>query len=236
MTHAIALLGITLFFGRWVAWVPLAALAAILVVVAYHMSEWRTFVNEFRAPKSDVAVLVATFLLTVFVDLVVAIEVGMVLAAFLFMRRMAEVTNVSAIQREFDADAGGAGGAGPTLPDDVRLYEIDGPFFFGAAEKFKDTIARLEKAPRALVLVLHRVSVLDSTALHALKSVVRRARQDGTRVCLVGVHAQPMMAMARAGFLSEVGEENLFGSTDLALAALARDGGRAPSSPPVLKG
>jgi sulfate permease, SulP family len=143
---------------------------------------------------------------------------------------MAEVTNVSAVRGEFDGEAAGAAPAGPVLPDDVRLYEIDGPFFFGAAEKFKDTIARLEKAPRALVLVLHRVSVLDSTALHALKSVVRRVRHDGTRVCLVGVHAQPMMAMARAGFLDEVGEENLFGSVDLALAALAPAGGGAPSS------
>ena len=101
MTHAVTLLLITLFFGRWVGLVPLATLAAILVVVAFHMSEWRTFGAEFRAPKSDVAVLLTTFLLTVLVDLTVAIEVGMVLAAFLFMRRMAEVTNINVFTHEF---------------------------------------------------------------------------------------------------------------------------------------
>src|SRR3970282_1432419 len=101
ITHAITLLVITLFVGQWVGLVPLATLAAILVVVALHMSEWRTFAAEFRAPKSDVAVLLATFLLTVLVDLTVAIEVGMVLAAFLFMRRMAEVTNISVLTHEF---------------------------------------------------------------------------------------------------------------------------------------
>src|SRR3989449_9836211 len=96
ITHSVTLLLIALFFGRWAGLIPMATLAGILVVVAYSMSEWRTFVNEFRAPKSDVAVLLTTFLLTVFWDLTVAIEVGMVLAAFLFMRRMAEVTNISA--------------------------------------------------------------------------------------------------------------------------------------------
>src|SRR5439155_4571811 len=102
MTHAVTLLLITLFFGRWAGLIPLATLAAILVVVAFHMSEWRTFVSEFRAPKSDVAVLLATFLLTVLVVLTVAIEVGMVLAAFVFMRRMAGVTNIKVLTLVFE--------------------------------------------------------------------------------------------------------------------------------------
>jgi SulP family sulfate permease len=233
MVHAVALLLITVFFGRWIAYVPLATLAAILVFVAYHMSQWRSFVAEFRAPKSDVAVMMVTFLLTVFIDLVVAIEVGMVLAAFLFMRRMAEVTNVSALRRELDGETRPGQTAGHSIPPGVELYEIDGPFFFGAAEKFKETMGRVEKPPRVLVLELSRVSAMDSTALHALRTVLRRAQGDRTRVCLVGVHAQPMMALARAGVLEEVGEKNLFGDLNQALTALAADAAAAPdvSSP-----
>ena len=147
MMHAVTLLLISLFFGRWAALIPLATLAAILVVVAYHMSEWRAFVAELTAPKSDVIVLLATFVLTVLVDLTVAIEVGMVLAAFLFMRRMAEVTNVKALQLELD-DArrrlrhrSERRAADAVVPKRVEVYEINGPFFFGAAETFKDTLA-----------------------------------------------------------------------------------------------
>src|SRR5438067_930842 len=139
MTHALTLLLITLFFGRWAGLIPLATLAAILVVVAFHMSEWRTFVSEFRAPKSDVAVLLATFLLTVLVDLTAAIEVGMVLAAFLFMRRMAEVTNISVLTHEFtdpvdDFEHDPNAVRRRVIPEGVQVYEITGPFFFGAAE------------------------------------------------------------------------------------------------------
>jgi SulP family sulfate permease len=173
--------------------------------------------------------MMVTFLLTVFIDLVVAIEVGMVLAAFLFMHRMSEVTNVSALRRQESAD-GARAPASLHVPQGVELYEIDGPFFFGAAEKFKETMARVEKPPHALVLVLARVSAMDSTAIHALRTVIQRSRKDRTRVCLVGVHAQPMMAMARAGLLDDVGEENLFGDLDQALLALAPGAGDTPYS------
>ena len=138
IVHALTLLIITLFFGKWAALIPLAALAGILVVVAYNMSEWRTVVNEMRAPKSDAAVLIVTFLLTVLVDLTVAISVGMVASAFLFMRRMAEVTNVSAVTRELEdvhdnyaTDPDGV--RRRSVPKDVEVFEINGPFFFGAA-------------------------------------------------------------------------------------------------------
>src|SRR5205807_3642757 len=132
--------------GHWAALIPMATLAAILVVVAYHMSEWRAFVAEFSSPKSDVIVLLTTFLLTVLVDLTVAIEVGMVLAAFLFIRRMAEVTNINAVTRELEDDLNGDetdpnAVSRRRVPDGVEVYEINGPFFFGAAELFKDTLA-----------------------------------------------------------------------------------------------
>ncbi len=172
MAHALTLLLITLFFGRWAGLVPLATLAAILVVVAFHMSEWRTFGAELRAPKSDVAVLLTTFLLTVLVDLTVAIEVGMVLAAFLFMRRMAEVTNISVFTHEFtdpkdDFETDPNAVRRRTVPDGVQVYEISGPFFFGAAEMFKDRVGRIAGKPKVLILRMRHVPAIDSTGLQS---------------------------------------------------------------------
>lgn len=230
MVHALTLLLVTLFFGRWAAYIPLAALAAILVVVAYHMSEWRVFRAELSAPRADVTVLLATFILTVVVDLTVAIQVGMVLAAFLFMLRMAEVTHVTALTGD------GGDGEEPALRDErvppgVEVYAIDGPFFFGAAEKFRDTLGRVKGSPRVWILVMQRVNAIDSTAIRMLRSMVRGAQGDGARVMLVGVHAQPMVALARADLLDEVGDENLFGTLDEALAAARAHLGLAPPPP-----
>jgi SulP family sulfate permease len=225
ITHAFTLLLITLFFGRWAGLIPLATLAAILIVVSYHMSEWRTFRSEFSAPKSDIAVLLTTFLLTVFVDLTLAVEVGMVLAAFLFMRRMSEVTSVSTITREFNDREGpemalyAEGRA--RIPSGVQIYAIDGPFFFGAAEKFKETLYQVAGRPKVLVLLMRNVPAIDSTGLVALRDVIRRFRQGGTRVIVAGVHAQPMAAISRSTLLTELGEENLVGGIDEALALAA---------------
>jgi sulfate permease, SulP family len=222
MTHALTLLLITLFFGRWVGLVPLATLAAILVVVAFHMSEWRTFGAEMRAPKSDVAVMLATFLLTVLVDLTVAIEVGVVLAAFLFMRRMAEVTNINVFTHEFtdpkdDFETDPNAVRRRLVPEGVQVYEISGPFFFGAAEMFKDRVGRITGKPKVLILRMRHVPAIDSTGLHALRDLVRRSRQDGTLVVLSDVHAQPIVALERSGFLEAIGEDNVTGNVDDAL-------------------
>ena len=227
MVHAVALLLITLFFGRWVALIPLPVLAGILVVVAWHMADVRTFFGELSAPRSDVAVLFTTFLLTVLVDLTVAIQVGMVLAAFLFMRRMAEVTDVSVVSPA-PGSGEGAGPAAPSLPEDVLVYRIRGSFFFGAAEKFRDTVGQVDRQPRVLVLAMRDVLAMDSTGLHALREVVRRSRAKGTSVLLAGVHAQPLAAMARSGLLDEIGEEALHGTVEEALAASSA----TPPSPP----
>lgn len=222
MTHAITLLLITLFFGRWAGLIPMATLAGILVVVAYSMSEWRTFVAEFRAPKSDVAVLLTTFLLTVLWDLTVAIEVGMVLAAFLFMRRMAEVTNISVLTHElqdprddFENDPNAV--RRRVVPAGVEVYEISGPFFFGAAEAFRDELGRIAGRPKVLILRMRHVPAIDSTGLHALRDLVRRSRRDGTLVLLADVHAQPVVALERSGLYDELGEENVHGNLDDAL-------------------
>ena len=222
IVHALVLLLITLFFGKWAGLIPLATMAAILVVVAYHMSEWRTFKAEFRAPKSDLAVMLSTFVLTVVVDLTVAIEVGMVLAAFLFMRRMAEVTNVSMVTRDLE-DNGDPYATDQNavrrrvVPEGVEVYEINGPFFFGAAEKFKSTISQIARRPKVFVIRMRNVLAMDSTGMHALRDLVDRGRKDGTLVILSDVHTQPLFSMERAGLLDEVGEDNVFGNIDDAL-------------------
>jgi SulP family sulfate permease len=243
MVHALTLLLITVFFGRWAALIPMATLAAILVVVSYHMSEWRTFRSELRAPRSDLLVLLATFLLTVLVDLTVAVEVGLVLAAFLFMRRMAEVTNVSAITREFDESTDDEERdpnalSRRSVPPGVEVYEINGPFFFGAAEKFKETMTQLRGRPAVLILRLRNVPAIDSTGLHALRDVVTRFRRQGTRVILSDVHAQPMVALQRSALADELEDQDLAGNIDdalnlarahLGLATEARPGFAVPT-------
>ncbi|MGK2934893.1 MAG: SulP family inorganic anion transporter [Gemmatimonadaceae bacterium] len=228
IVHALTLLLITLFVGRWASLIPMATLAAILVVVSYHMSGWRTFRAELRSPKSDVLVLLTTFLLTVLVDLTVAISVGMVLAAFLFIRRMAEVTNISAVTRElgeelFDTEGGDIYQTDPNgvrlrrIPAGVEVYEINGPFFFGAAEMFKETLAQIADKPKVLVIRMRDVLALDSTGMHALKDVVHRSRRDGTTVLLSDVHMQPLVALTGSPVLAEIGRENLFANLDDAL-------------------
>jgi sulfate permease, SulP family len=231
--HALTLLIITVFFGRWAGLIPLATLAGILVVVSYHMSEWRTFRSEFRAPKSDLAVLLTTFFLTVLVDLTVAVEVGMVLAAFLFMRRMAEVSTVSVLGREFD-ESGDEGEADPNsvrrreVPPGVEVYEINGPFFFGAAEKFKETITELRHTPKVLIIRMRNVPAMDSTGLNALRDVVIRFRRAGTRVILSDIHAQPMLALQRSSLADQLPEDDLVGNIDDALNVARAHLGLAP--------
>lgn len=243
IVHAITLLLITLFVGKWVSLIPMAALAAILVVVSYHMSGWRTFLAELRSPKSDVLVLLTTFSLTVLVDLTVAISVGMVLAAFLFIRRMAEVTNISAVTRELseeglpDEIGGDLYQTDPNgirrrpIPRGVEVYEINGPFFFGAAEMFKATLEQIADRPDVLVIRMRDVLALDSTGMHALKDVVHRSRKEGTTVLLADVHMQPLVALTGSPVLDEIGRENIFSNLDDALTR-ARSLVGAPAAVP----
>ena len=223
IVHALTLLIITLFFGRLAAAIPLATLAAIVLWVAYRMAEWRVFKSELSAPKSDAIVMVSTFLLTVLVDLTTGIAVGMVLAAFLFMKRMAEVTNVTLVSRDFqDAQqSGDVSGAiyRRRIPPRVEVYEINGPFFFGAAEKFKDTLAEVSQKPKVLIIRMRNVPAIDSTAIHALRDLIRRTRKDRTMVLLSEVRAQPLVALGRSGLLDEIGDDCMLGDIDEALAA-----------------
>jgi SulP family sulfate permease len=238
ITHAVVLLGLTLFLGPLAAGVPLAALGAVLLVVAVHMSEWRRFAAEFRgAPRSDVAVLLTTFLLTVLVNLTVAIEVGIVLAAFLFMRRMAEVTNVSTLTHEFvepadDFESDPNAVVRRDVPAGVDVYEISGPFFFGAAAMLRDRLGEAAVTPRVLILRLRHVPAIDSTGLHALREVIERRRRDGTLVILSDVHAQPVVALERSGLYDALGEDNVHGNLDDALNRARVHLGVAPVARP----
>jgi sulfate permease, SulP family len=221
IVHALTLLLITLFFGRYAALIPLATLAAILVIVAYHMSEWRTFRSELRAPKSDVAVLLATFGLTVLVDLTVAIAVGMILAAFLFIRRMASVSNVNIVAGGMEDDVGPERTEAwrRAVPRGVSVFEIEGPFFFGAVESFRETLNGISDRPRVLIVRMRGVSALDSTGIHALRDVVRSTRQHGTTVYLADVADQPLTALSNSPALDEIGRAHVFATIDEALVS-----------------
>jgi len=232
IVHALTLLVIALALGRWAQLIPLSVLGAILLVVAYNMSEWRSFKSLLSAPKSDVIVLLITFGLTVVVDLTVAIEVGMVMAAFLFMKRMADVTNVNVITREFEEDGRETtNGRRADIPRGVVVYEINGPFFFGAAETFKDTLATTMGKPKVLILRMRNVPAVDATGMHALEHLVRRTRHDGTLVLLSELRTQPTIALGRSGLLDDLGPEQTYetfeGAVDRARTVIAAT--RAPS-------
>lgn len=220
MVHAVVLLFIMLFIGKWAALIPMASLAAVLVIVSYNMSEWRSFIGLFKSPRSDVAVLLTTFLLTVIIDLTVAIEVGLVLAVILFMHRMAMVTNVEVVTREFsegDEQDDPMAIDRKVLPPGVEVFEINGPFFFGAASKFTDAMYELQNPPKVRILRMRNVPAIDATGIHALEQLYHTSKSTGTHFILSGVHTQPLMALTQNGFLDVVGEENIFGNIDEAL-------------------
>jgi len=232
MVHALTLLLITLFFGRLAGLIPLATLAAIVLWVAYRMAEWQVFRSELSAPRSDALVMVTTFLLTVLVDLTTGIGVGIVLASFLFMKRMAEVTNVTVVSEEFKDSPTSPDQSGAiyrrAVPKGVEVYEINGPFFFGAAEKFKDTLSEVSRKPKVLIVRMRNVPAIDSTAMHALGDLVRRTRKDGTLVLLSDVPGQPRLALERSGLLEEIGEEHMCADIDQALEKARQHLGLSP--------
>lgn len=219
--HSITLLIIMLFFGYLAVLIPMATLAAILVVVAYNMSEWKTFMSILKSPKSDVAVLLTTFFLTVIFDLTIAIEVGMVMAVFLFMRQMATVTNVGVVTRElsddYDESTDPMAITKKEVPNGVEVFEINGPFFFGAAEKFKEAMRSLEDPPKVRIIRMRNVPAIDSTGIHVLEETYKDSIKDKTQLVLSGVHTQPLMALVNSGFIDTIGEINVYGNIDDAL-------------------
>lgn len=204
MVHAVTLLLILVFFARWAAMVPLCALSAILVVVAYHMSEWRSFAGLLRAPRSDLVVLLLTFALTVFVDLTVAVQVGIVVASLLFMKRMSDLTHVQGITSG-DADDEELAEVRKDIPPGVEVYEVNGPFFFGAADKIKDVLTEIARPPKVFILRMRNVPAIDATGIHALEQMAKKCRHQGTALILAEINAQPLRAIVRAGKLEVLG-------------------------------
>lgn len=221
--HAITVLLIMLFFGVWIRFVPLACLAGILVVVAYYMSEWRSFRELLKGSRGGKIVLGLTFLLTVFVDLNVAIEVGVVLSAFLFMKRMSDVTDVKVFAREYEEDERMEKGedlplAAFSLPPRVEVYEINGPLFFGAANSFDEAEREVHEKPEVRILRFRDVPLIDSTGMHALKSFYNKNKREGIRLVMTGLHVQPLNEMVKSDLYDLVGEENVFASMKESIA------------------
>ena len=225
MTHAITLLIIMLFVGKYAALIPMACLAGILVVVAYNMSEYETFFGLLRGPKSDIAILLITFGLTVLVDLTVAIEIGIVLSSFLFMRNMMKLSNVAIIRKEMNDQEIGKNydqrsNELKSLPKGVEVFEIEGPFFFGAAYKFKDALKVIETPPKVLIVRMGHVPFIDASGIHAIKEVQKECTLRKIRLMLVETPASVLGNMEKLGLLEKIGKENIYESMSEALQAI----------------
>lgn len=219
MVHALVLFLIMLFAGKWAALIPMPTLAGILVVVAYNMSEWHSFRAVLKGPRSDIAVLLTTFFLTILVDLTVAIEIGIVLAAFLFLRKMIQTTGVNILTGQREAgDTGDEIVNGYKFPKGVEVFEITGPLFFGAAYKFKDAMRVIEKPPKVLIIRMRQVPVIDATGVKIIQDVYRELKQRHTRLILSEVHStQVMEALKNARLLFAIGKANVTSSFEKAL-------------------
>lgn len=218
IVHAIVLLSIMLALGKYAEMIPMAALAAVLFQVAFNMCGYRSFIKMFKAPKSDIAVMLVAFLLTVLIDLTVAIEVGMLLAAVLFIKRMSDVSEMQAVSVALQKDDEELfHGTLSNVPKGVLVYELAGSLFFGAVDKFKDTMARISDKPKILILRMRNVSSIDAAGIQMIEGLLDRCSSEGTTLLLSGVHAQPVVALTRAGVLARLGEENALGNIDAAL-------------------
>ena len=220
IVHALTLLLILLALGKWASYIPIATLAGILVIVAYNMSEWKNFRSILRGPKGDVAVLLITFFLTVLIDLTVAIEIGMVLAVFLFMRNMIKFSDVSVLTKEIDdAEFGYDLVDGKyQLPKGIAVFEITGPLFFGAAYKFKDAMRYIEKHPPVLIIRMRHVPIIDVTGIQVLKEVHKESLKHGTKIILSELHSEQVKKeLQNSRLLFAIGKGNVTDTFEKAL-------------------
>lgn len=215
--HALILLGIILVAAKWAEFIPMGAMAAVMVSVAIRMGEWHELRRLLKMPRSDALVLITTFGLTVMFDLVVAIEIGMVLAAILFIMRVSETTEVSRVTDGDMLERPEHVARGKKIPEGVVVYRVFGPFLFGAAEKMEDAIEEVDKLPKVLILRLNLVPAMDATGLNVLESMVERMKAKNGTVILSGIHRQPLEILTNAGFDTVIGKENLCATFDEAL-------------------
>ena len=218
--HAIVLLIIFLALMPLAAYIPMACLAGVLVIVSYGMSGWRTFVHMMRNPKSDITVLLITFFLTVIFDLTVAIEVGLLIACLLFMRRMAETTQIKVIAGEIDPNEETDAEVHEehlVIPKGVEVYEINGPYFFGIASKFDDIMVNLEKRPKVRIIRMRRVPFIDSTGMHNLQNLCQMSHREGIHIVLSGVQPKVYSVLENNGFCEMLGKDHICPNINVAL-------------------
>jgi len=225
LVHAAVLLLIYFFLMPLAAYIPMACLAGVLVVVSYNMSGWRTVKQLMRNPKSDITVLWLTFILTVIFDLTIAIEVGLILACLLCMRRMAETTQVSVLTDQDDIDPNAETDINNpniehlTIPRHVEVYEINGPYFFGMASKFEDMMNRMKERPKVRIIRMRKVPFIDSTGMHNLQNLIEMSHRNNIRVILSGVNEKVHAVLLKNGFQELLGDGNICPNINKALEA-----------------
>ena len=219
--HAVVLLLIFLFLMPMAKYIPMACLAGVLVVVSYGMCGWRSFLELMKNPKSDVTVLLITFFLTIIFDLTIAIEVGLIIACLLFMKRMSETTDVKAITEEIDLNQDAEFSTGNLdhliIPQGVEVYEINGPYFFGAGNKFEEIMASFGDRPKVRIIRMRKVPFVDSTGIHNLTNLCEMSKKEGIQIVLSGVREKVNGQLEHAGFYHLIGEENICSHINLAL-------------------
>ena len=224
VVHAAVLLLILLVFMPLANYIPMACLAGVLVIVSYNMSGWRTCRALMKNPKSDIAVLLVTFFLTVVFDLTVAIEFGLVLACLLLLRRIASTSHVSLLNGEVHVDADSdihihGDQEHLVIPKGVQIYEIDGPFFFGIANKFEELASQLDsfRTPKVRIIRMRKVPFVDATGLHNLEMFVRKSHDDGIQVVLSGVRPEVLSVIQHTNVYNVIGEKNIYDHINKAL-------------------
>ena len=218
--HAIVLLLILLFLMPLAQYIPMACLAGVLVIVSYNMSEWRTFKALLKNPKSDVTVLLITFFLTIIFDLTIAIEVGLVIVCILFMRRVMKTTEISVIKDEIDPNDEldiAVCEEHLIIPAGVEVYEINGPYFFGIATKFEETMAQLGDRPKVRIIRMRKVPFIDSTGIHNLTSLCKMSQKEKITIVLSGVNEKVHKTLEKSGFYELLGKQNICPNINVAL-------------------
>ena len=219
--HAIVLVLIFLFLMPLAKYIPMACLAGVLVVVSYGMCGWRSFIALMKNPKSDVTVLLITFFLTIIFDLTIAIEVGLIIACLLFMKRMSETTDVKVIMDEIDpndeSDIKLENNEHLIIPNGVEVYEINGPYFFGAGNRFEEIMASFGDRPKVRIIRMRKVPFVDSTGIHNLTNLCIMSQKEGIHIVLSGVNPKVHAVLARSGFYELIGEENICSHINIAL-------------------
>ena len=232
IVHSATLLVILLAAAPLAKFIPLATLSAVLVNVALNMGEWHNFARLRKWPMSDAVVFLTAFSLTVVIDLTVAVEIGMVLAAVLFIKRVSETTQITAVDETTETEGPQHSLIGREIPEGVMIYRIFGSFFFGVADKLEATLEQSKSEPDVLILRMRKVLAMDATGLNALEDLFERLQRRGKHLILSGPHTQPLFAMEKAGFIDRIGRENLCGDIEDALARAREVLGLPPEQKP----